>query len=201
VIIASLSLLLIPKLTAIDPLEEQLRTDFEYLKTLALSDDPYHPSDGAYFKKYWQIIFAKSSYTNGYYTYTIFKDHSGNQSGNPDISEIAKDPLDGSKLLTGGYSGVIRSSDLRTTKRMQIGQHYGVVDLRFEGGCRYYSSKRLAFDPLARPLKGNLKSYKYPYHHLMSEACEIYLCLDIACESYKKVTIQPYSGMVEVSGS
>jgi hypothetical protein len=171
------------------------------LHSLSLQDDPYHPNDGAYFKKYWQIIFAKSNYTDNKYTYTLFKDVSGSQSGNPDISEVAKDPANPTKLLSGGYSGILKSDDVRASKRMNIGKMYGVVEVKFEGGCRYYSSKRIAFDHLGRPLKGNLKSYQYPYHHRMSERCEIYLCLDIPCNSYKKIVILPYSGMLTISGS
>ena len=189
------------KLSREDELETQLKTHFELLKMFALSDDKYEVDDTDYYKKRWQIIFAKSKYTNNNYTYTIFSDSSGNSSGNPDIVEIAKDPNNPYKLLSGGYSGILKTTDSRATKKMNIGKTYGVVDVKFEGGCRYYSSKRLAFDYMARPLKGNLSSYKRPYHHVMSKECQIYLCFDNDCKKYKKIVIQPYTGYVEVGGN
>ena len=157
IITSIISFAILPKFNFKDnSLELELKNSFELIKKFALNDDKYDLDDINYYKKRWQIIFAKSKYTNNYWTYTIFNDNSGKSTGNPDISEIAIDPNNPYKLLSGGYSGILKTTDSRATKYMNIGKKYGVVDVLFKGGCKYYNSKRISFDYLARPLKGNL---------------------------------------------
>ena len=162
----------------------QIVSDIRYTQHLAMNDDPISGSDSNWYKKRWTIIFNHDNYTAGKMAYTIFADTSGTSSGNPDATaEIAKNPLDASKLLSGGYSGIggldIRNSNsFIGTKRYNIGSAYDIKEVRFSSACSYHLSKRIAFDHLGRPLKGNLSSYSLPYPsagRIMSSQCQITL--------------------------
>jgi type II secretory pathway pseudopilin PulG len=193
-----LALLAIPKFQTsnLERASHTLIQHLRYTKSLALKNDNFTPNDKNYYKKVWQIIFGRSAYSEQYYAYTIFRDDIGKSSGNPDINEIAKNPNDPTKLLSGGFTGTIRTSDSRATKEMNLGKRYGIVDIMFEGGCKYYTSKRLSFDYLGRPLKGNPTSYKRPYQRLMSSSCIIRLCADSECNQNTTVTIEPITGYI-----
>lgn len=187
VAIGIISAVLIPRFDNSTNLREaalQIISDIRYTQHLAMNDDQISSSDSDWYKKRWTIIFNHDNYTNNEWAYTIFADTSGTSSGNPDATtEIAKNPLDTSKVLSGGYSGIggldIRNSGTFVgTKRYNLGYKYDIKEVMFSNACSYYNSKRVAFDHLGRPLKGNISSYSSPYpsaSRIMSAQCKITL--------------------------
>jgi type II secretory pathway pseudopilin PulG len=180
IIITFLAAALTPK-TSSNKLYEaatQLISHIRYTQHLAIMDDKFDPNDSRWFKKRWQIIFSESNYTGDKPAYTIFSDRSGSASGNPDRSEIAVNPLDYSKVLSGGHSGTIDFRDPKdkkiATKEMNLGFSYGVQSYSLEGGC---SGARISFDYLGRPFSGNLSSTTTAYHpkRLITKQCRIIL--------------------------
>jgi len=162
IVVGILAATIIPNIKT-NPLQEaavQLVSDIRYTQHLAMVDDKYDSSDASWYKRRWQLLFETSAdYTNGFEAYSIFSD-SGGFSGNPGLSELAKNPQSSDKLMTGGYAGVIYyKSDSRVTRKMNLGASFGVTSVG-QSGC---GAKRIAFDRLGRPLSGNIKSNTAPY--------------------------------------
>ncbi len=123
-------------------------------------DDKFDAADSEWYKRRWQLLFGTSADTNDKIAYSIFSDAS-TYTGNPGISELAKNPMDPNKLLTGGFSGVISyATDSRVTREMNIGEKYG-VDTVTTTDCG--GAKRIAFDYLGRPIKGDTSDDDAPY--------------------------------------
>lgn len=176
----------------------QVVSHIRYTQHLAVVDDKFNSSDSVWFKRRWQIIFGNSAYTNNKPAYTIFSDTSGTASGNPDQSEIAKNPLDPSKVLSGGHSGTINFTDPDdkkiATKEMNLGATYGIESYSLNGGC---SGARIAFDHLGRPFSGSLISTTSAYHsgRLIKERCDIILANN---EGSITIAIEPESGYAHI---
>ncbi len=158
-----------------NPLREaaiQIISHIRYTQHLAMVDDRYDANNfdsvGAlkWYKERWRFAFSRGIDTNNRWSYTIFADTIGDSTGNPDATEIAVNPLDSSKRLTGGFSGVgyIHTGDAAATDKMNIGESYGVSNVTFSAPCRTSAtSKSLGFDHLGRPLRGALSNYISAY--------------------------------------
>jgi len=179
VVVGILAVAIIPSIKT-NPLQEaaiQLLSDIRYTQHLAMIDDKYDSGDASWYKRRWQLLFGTSTnYTNGFEAYSIFSD-SGAFSGNPGISELAKNPQSHDKLMTGGYAGVIDyETDSRVTRKMNLGASFGVTSVTATCG-----GKRVAFDYLGRPLAGDISNDSAPYissgrtSSLLSEDCSITL--------------------------
>ncbi len=190
VIVGILSALLMPNFTRDDArlAAIQLLSDIRYTQHLALIDDKYNPSDNQWYKGYWQLLFGTSADTGGYIAYSIFSD-SPSYSGNPGISELAKNPQDSSKLMSGGYSGVLNfQTDSRVTKKMNLGYSYHITDVN-TSNCG--GAKRIAFDYLGRPHIGNSSAWASPLDGLLKQPCDF--IIKTAKESVT-IRIQPITG-------
>lgn len=175
----------------------QLVSHIRYTQHLAMIDDKFDKSDTAWYKKRWQIIFNKSEDSNQKWSYTIFSDAAGGSSGNPDSSEIAINPLDPSKKLTGGANG-ISTNDPDATSDMNLGEAYGVDTVSFSSACQYSGSQRIAFDNLGRPLIGAFQNYTSAYpasNRLIQNKCVITL---ITSESNASIAIEPETGYAHI---
>lgn len=181
VVVGILAAAIIPNIKT-NPLQEaaiQLLSDIRYTQHLAMIDDKYDSGDALWYKRRWQLLFGTSTaYTNGFEAYSIFSD-SGAFSGNPGISELAKNPQSHDKLMTGGYAGVIYyKTDSRVTKKMNLGASFGVTSVTATNTC---GGKRVAFDYLGRPLAGDISNDSAPYissgtiSSLLRENCDITL--------------------------
>ena len=186
VVVGILAVVIIPR-TKSDSLEEaaiQLVSDIRYTQHLAMVDDKYDANDTQWFKGRWQLLFGKSNggskNSGGYYAYTIFSDKP-TYTGNPDITEMAINSLDKSKLLSGGYSGTLDWEDKRASKKLNIGYSYGITDVT-QNGCE---AKRIAFDHLGRPFNGNSSSWKSNVDGILEESCKLTLH-----QNDKTITIQ-----------
>jgi len=178
---------------------DQVISHIRYTQHLAMIDDKFDANNAVWYKERWQLLFGQSAYTNHKYSYSIFSDKD-TYAGGPGIAELAKNPLNPNQLLTGGYSGVIRTSDKRSTKAMNIGETYGINDVKFIG-CGSSSSTRIAFDYLGRPIGGDLSTSTKPYQsdRLLKTQCRIALCKNNPCDD-KNVTIaiEPETGYVHI---
>lgn len=158
----------------------QLLSHIRYTQHLAMVDDKFNPNDSVWYKKRWQILFANTAGSGNTWSYMIFSDSLGNSTGTPDVNEHAVNPLDSSKFLTGGYSaGNIAFDDARASAELNIGKKYGITAVDFSSSCSVAGSKRVAFDHLGRPMKGNLSSMTGSYsagtQRLITQTCNITL--------------------------
>lgn len=175
----------------------QLVSHIRYTQHLAMIDDKFNINDSQWYKKRWQIIFNKSEDSNQKWSYTVFSDAAGGSSGNPDSSEIAINPLDRSKKLTGGANG-ISTNDSDATSEMNLGETYGIQDVVFSSSCQFSSSQRIAFDNLGRPLIGAFQNYTSAYpsaSRIIQSQCVITL---ITSESNASVAIERETGYAHI---
>ncbi|MCX6052536.1 MAG: type II/IV secretion system protein [Campylobacterales bacterium] len=204
VVIGILSAIILPS-TRSDNLREaaiQLVSHIRYTQHLAMVDDKFNVNNNngiKWYKQRWRFSFANGADTNNKWSYTVWSDTSG--TGSPDPSEIAVNPLSKSKKLTGGANGtnLIHSGDINATKEMNLGNKFGIVDVKFSSPCRTgVSSKSIGFDHLGRPLRGAIENYTSSYDSavvtniLVSSPCKITLVDDTGKEL--NVTIKPETG-------
>ncbi|MDO9266861.1 MAG: type II secretion system protein [Sulfurimonas sp.] len=201
VIIGILAAVVIPR-TGSNKLREaaiQVVSHIRYTQHLAMVDDKFDADDSNWHKRRWQLLFGTSAtHTNGGVAYSIFSD-SLTFSGNPGISELAKNPMDSSKLLTGGFAGVISyATDSRVTRELNIGEKYGITSVTTTG-CG--DAIRIAFDYLGRPIKGDISDDAAPYissgttTSLLTAQCKFILISD---EGSLDIAIEPETGYAHI---
>ena len=177
---------------------EQVANHIRYTQHLAMVDDKFDPDDANWYKGRWQIIFGTSAYTDSMPAYTIFSDVTGGGSdGEPQVGEMAVSPQNPFKLLTGGYSGIIKTSHEKTTKEMNLGLRYGITAYALSGGC---TGARISFDHLGRPISGDLNTMTAPYapaSRLITADCII--TLTHPDEGTITLTVTPETGYVTIN--
>ena len=185
VVIGILAAAIIPS-TRTNPLQEaaiQLLSHIRYTQHLSIVDDTYNAADTNWYKERWQIVFGNAVKPDSTVAYTIFSDTATavgtSTAGDADISEIAVNPQNKSKLLTGGYGSTISSSHEKVTKKLNLELSYGVTLVEFDGGCN--QGTRISFDYLGRPLKGDLSGNNSAYENdnLIQSDCLITLSSSI----------------------
>jgi prepilin-type N-terminal cleavage/methylation domain-containing protein len=172
VIIGILAAVIIPN-TKTNPLQEaamQVLSHIRYTQHLAMTDDRYDPNNrdsaGAvkWFKERWQIVFHNTVAPDNDVAYTIFSDTSGDSTGDASLTEIAINPQDDSKLLSGGYGATILSTHPQMTKKLNLEKSYGITSVTFGVACNRNGGTRLSFDHLGRPFQGRQSSMTSPYN-------------------------------------
>ncbi len=204
VIIGIISILAVPNLqnNNLRLAANQLISHIRYTQHLAMMDNQFNPDDINWSKKRWQMQFHStvSAYDISW-SYSIYKDTS--LSGNPNSKkELAKNPVDNTKLLSGGF-GSLAADYEDFTKSMMLGNSYGISDIVFEGGCKYYTSRRVAFNFYGVPYYGNLLSTDNQYDRRLAEQCRIVLCIENSCTNAtddQKITIaiEPETGYTHI---
>lgn len=174
----------------------QLISHIRYTQHLAMIDDKFDASNNQWYKKRWQIFFSKGADTFNQWSYTIFSDTLGVSSGNPDPVEIAVNPLDRSKRLTGGANGnaIIHSGDDQATHEMNLGNKYGITNVTLSANCSLAGSQRIAFDHFGRPLRGAFHNYTSAYpaaNRLITSQCRVTLTDNSGSIT---IAIEPESG-------
>ena len=180
----------------------QVISHIRYTQHLAIIDDKFDNSDNNWYKNRWQIRFGRSENNSGKHThnhiaYSIFSDHARDSSGNPNLSELAMDPLNNNKFLSGGFSSTIDTYDPRANIKMNIGITYDIKDVKFGGGCPS-NSTRLSFDYLGRPIKGNISNNDKSYRatNLIRKTCTITLVSN--SEGNVTIAIEPETGYAHI---
>jgi Tfp pilus assembly protein FimT len=209
VTIGILSAVIIPKTQSsrLHEAADQIVSHIRYTQHLAMMNDVFDPNNNEWYKERWQIQFmnaksVKGDDTTRYLSYVIYSDTSTGHSGDPQPYEIARNPLNPGKRLTGGTSanaGDIKYGDLNATNEMNIDKKYGITNVEFSNTCSNSNSKRLAFDYLGRPLKGAIDGLKASYDttHLMTKQCVITFT-NSAGESIS-ITVEPETGFTQIA--
>lgn len=171
-----------------DPLREagiQLLSHIRYTQHLAMVDDKYNVADTNWYRNRWQIMFEKGIHTGGTESYTIFADTAGGSTGNADVNEIAYNPTNKAKRLTGGTDGIPYGDD-RTTLSMNLGKKYGIKDLEVTGGTSS-TAQRILFDNLGRPYNIGATSIS-PQDGVATNAVFVKMCLETCSGANDKAT-------------
>ncbi len=234
VVIGILSAVLIPRMER-DTLREaalQVASHIRYTQHLAMVDDKYVPEPALseesltniackentlsrrecnsryWYQGRWQIHFANTEGSGNQWSYMIYSDGVA-YTGTPDILEHARNPLDSSKFLSGGYSaGNIDNNSPLATKEMNLGSKFGVVDVDFIDGCSIaVTRQRIFFDHIGRPFYGAPHLQTSAYHDetnvkLLQTPCVIELC-ETTCTSASnqqkvQIQIEPETGYVHI---
>jgi type II secretory pathway pseudopilin PulG len=221
VVIGILATTIMPNTQTRSPLQEaaiQLASHIRYTQHLAMIDDKYDISrlDGngkiIWYKDRWQLVFSSSAYTGGanVWAYTIFSDKIDNGSvsgGDAEEDEIARNPENSNKIMTGGYSATnaldYLDDDFKGMKKLNLGKSYGVSSVVLSGGC---SDSRIAFDHFGRPMKGDHDTITSPYNmsntysvndqRLITSACSIELSDGV---DNVEIIISPETGYTTIS--
>ncbi len=189
----------------------QVASHLRYTQHLAMVDNKFDPNDPEWYKARWQMFFTKTKGADSHWAYTVFSDSSGNHTGNPDLSEVAINPLDSTKLLTGGYSGnmITQYDGDRATNELNIGHEYDIKDIVMTGGCKLPTTRlRIAFDYYGRPIYDNQKLFDSMYEKdgksmLVRTQCKITLCSVSDCKSASSdekisIAIEPETGYIHI---
>ncbi len=201
VLISIIAIELLPRMKSnlLKQAAQQLIADIRYTQHLALTDDKYDPNDKVWFKKRWQIIFGQSVDTEQKLAYSIFSDNTtDDDDAKPGLSELAIDPSNNNKYLSGGYSGILKTSEPQANKKMNLGLSYGIDEYKFGGGCSA-RTRRISFDHYGRPIKDSLALYTTAYKkgRLLTKACTIEL-ID-SNEGSIVINIEPETGYVHIT--
>jgi len=193
VLIGILSAVLAPnfKRSNLQQAANQIISHIRYTQHLALINDKFSNNDQNWSKKRWQIQF-RSGGNPTHWSYVIYNDIS--LSGNANSKkEVAKNPSDPSKWLIGWNISAIGDN---YSKKLDLTESFGIKDVIFSPSCSINNSKRIAFDYLGRPIKGNISSLNNPYgitntNRLITSQCKITLVDD---EKNITIAIEPESG-------
>ena len=176
---------------------DQLVSHIRYTQHLAMMNDKFDPSDATWYRTRWQIVFNSDANTYNQWAYTIFAD--GNKNANPNLTlnEVAINPIDRNKFLTGGYTGIILSDGVGATREMNLGMTYGVTNITFSTSCQFSGSRRLSFDYLGRPLKGVPSGFTATYqaNRRITQLCQITLTNGI---DNIVIAIEPETGYTHI---
>ena len=216
VVIGILSVVIVPKFGQhkLSEAANQLMSHIRYTQHLALVDDQYDPNDPTWFKKRWTIRLKKDLvYTGGYtpngtysdvWSYTVYSDAS--KDGNPNLSEMARNPLNKNQYLSGGYNNVLHENSSSSMKELRLGEKYSIADIIFSGGCRS-NVLYVYFDHLGRPFNSFTNTSPYEsaspgFHKLLTSRCDITLCTTNCLTATKNeklvIGIEPETGYVHL---
>ena len=183
VVIGILAAVILPR-TKTNPVQEaavQVQSHIRYAQHLAMIDDKYDSNDVNWYKKRWQILFSSNASSANKWAYTIFADTIGGSTGNPDLGEIAVNPLNINQRMTGGQTSSVsldvNNANFVGMKKMNLGLTYSITNVTFSSSCSIAGSTRLTFDHLGRPIKSNLSANVAPYDNndLLQNDCNITL--------------------------
>lgn len=216
VVIGILAAVFIPRFgqSNLSQAANQLISHIRYTQHLALMNDKYDANDTTWFLERWTLRIKQDLvYTGGYtpngtysnvWAYSIYSDKS--HDGNPNLSEIAKNPQNPNQYLSGGYNNVLHVENPLSMKELRLGQKYAIADITFGGGCRS-NVTYINFDHLGRPSNSFPTTYAYElpspgFHKLLTSRCDITLCTTncATASSSEKITIgiEPETGYAHI---
>ena len=190
IIVGILSAMAIPRIDRDNVIEaaNQMVSDIRYTQHLALMDHKFDRLDKDWFKERWTYEVTKSKKN---VSTTIFSDKS--HTGNPDASEIAKDPQNPDRLLTGGSNGGLSFGSLKTSENMLLSKKFSISNVVFSGGCN--GSKKISFDEFGRPYSA-LQNATNPGDKVLKEECKITIADDAGKEAV--ISLLPETGYVKI---
>ena len=200
-IISILVAVIIPRINSNKLLEAatQVVNHIRYTQHLALVDDKYNPNLTHWYRQRWQIAFSTAHSTR---SYSIFSDSpsitTGAYDGNPSANitytkvEVARNPLDRFRYLIGvPNSNFDNSSTKRISTNLDIGNLYGIVDVKMSDGTTS-TVKRILFDSFGRPYRGTGAStathpLNSPLDKIATSTILIKLCVEACVGSNREV--------------
>ncbi|WP_041671838.1 pilus assembly FimT family protein [Sulfurospirillum barnesii] len=145
-----------------NPLREaadQVVSHIRYTQHLAMQDNHFNSNDANWFQGRWQIRFFQNlSFTNvlppiknydNEWAYSIYSDRP-NYTHLPNLTELARNPLNQNQYLSGGYNNTLHVEDEQSMKEMRLKTQFGIQTITFAGGCRG-GITHIQFDEIGRP--------------------------------------------------
>jgi prepilin-type N-terminal cleavage/methylation domain-containing protein len=167
VVVGILAAVIIPN-TRSNPLQEaaiQLVSHIRYTQHLAMIDDKFDANEPFWYRQRWQLAFSAAGGTNSYMIFADSPSIVGAYDRNPGANhtytdvEVALNPLSKDKYLIGIAFGSFDNSETKKlSKELDIGNKYGINAITFSGGSTGSNAKRILFDYLGRPYRGNTSS-------------------------------------------
>ncbi|QOP44060.1 type II secretion system protein [Sulfurimonas sediminis] len=221
VMIGILAAVIIPK-TRSNPLQEaaiQLVSHIRYTQHLATIGDKFDRNEPYWFRQKWQLAFSTAAGTN---SYMIFSDSpatvGGAYDGNPGANstytdvEVAGNPLKKNKYLIGvPFGSFDNSATKKLSNELNIGKKYAVKNITVSGGSTGSSARRILFDHMGRPYRGNTSSTSAAAlnsagDRITTSAVYIKLCTDICINPKKSannkneivIKIEPETGYAHI---
>ncbi|MGE4294852.1 MAG: Tfp pilus assembly protein FimT/FimU [Campylobacterales bacterium] len=160
---------------------DQVIGHIRYTQHLALMDDRFDPNDARWFESRWQIYFHSNAGSDDKLAYTIFKDNNYNNNPDPNLDEIARNPLDRSKFLTGGFNSIvpIPVTDPSADPTLCLGCTYDITGINFSPSCTNHQgetqSRRISFGEIGRPYYQNADTNPYRSDRRVLTVCTITL--------------------------
>lgn len=145
---------------------DQIVTHIRYTQHLAMMDNRFDPNGATYYRERWQIRFTTDSTGNAHRVYWIMSDRD-QDNALTDLTDYARDPLDGTKYLTGDASIANRNQTMDLTRQ------YGITTVT--NNCSP-NGGRIYFDELGRPYNDATFPATAPHQNLITGApCTIVL--------------------------
>jgi len=219
VVIGILAAVMLPQMqsTKLREAAIQVVSHIRYTQHLAMVDDKFDASDADWYKGRWRIRFKKDLVYNvlspaktysGVWSYSVYSDKPS-YTGNADLSEMARNPLNKNQYLSGGYNDTLHVNDSKSMKEMRLGISYGVDEVSFSGGCRS-NILYIYFDNLGRPFNSMNTAKPYEtasagWHKLLTSACKISLCegscTGVSSDTEVIIVIEPETGYAHILDS
>jgi len=194
---------------------DQFVGHIRYTQHLAMISDVFNPTDSDWYKRRWQIRFYQAithsskcinDESPNAWAYSIFSEVPG-FTGNPNLSELARNPLNANQFLSGGYNSTLcidnsqNNTNEQSMPELRLGTKYGITNISITPSCHTGGanpSQRIAFDYLGRPLRGAFHNYTsaYPSNRLIIDDCNI--TLHKGTDNIV-ITIQPETGYTYIS--
>ena len=216
VVIGIISVVALPRMSDnnLRTAADQVVSHIRYTQHLAMQDDKFDSNDAEWFKGRWVIRFYENlSFTNAtcpaesfdnVWAYTIFADKPG-YTGNPNLSEMARNPQNLNQFLSGGYNNTLcvdnknNSANNQSMPELRLGLKYAITDITFGGGCRS-NVRYINFDYLGRPSNSFPGTNPYElaspgWHKLLTQQCRIILSNETDSIT---IAIEPETGFVHI---
>ena len=142
---------------------DQLVNHIRYTQHLAMMDNKFSTTDQKWFLGRWQIRFSQANSSESYF---IMSDTiKSNYDANPNApvgfaySEVAQDPLNPDQYLIGTeYSSFDNDSKEHINSKLDLLSEYGITSITIAGGNTGSTARRIIFDNLGRPYRGDTKA-------------------------------------------
>lgn len=164
IVIGILSALAIPRFDRNNLREaaDQVLVHIRYTQHLAMQDNKFNPNDANWYLGRWQIRFSTANGTRSYFIMsdTMFSSYDANPNAPADFSysEVARDPLNRNLYLIGTtYSSFDGDRADHINKKLDLLESYGITNISITGGNTGSSSRRIIFDNMGRPYRGDTK--------------------------------------------
>lgn len=183
---------------------DQVMSHIRYTQHLAMQDSKFDPTDARWFRKRWSITFTRAAFCGGSneWRYSVYRDESATGNLNSE-NEVATDPLDPSKFMSSGWSGISKSNCAKASSKYNLARKFGITNVELRGVCGDSNLQTISFDEFGRPMQGvstTGTSATRGYDRLVynGQNCQIVLS---AGNKVATITVTPETGFAQVNYS